>query len=101
MHLSSFTVEKAKSRVKPFKLKDGDGLHILINPNSSRLWRFRYRHNGMQKMISFGSFPEVSLAQPPWSSALVCSPRQAVYELARSICRTAKPAATQATNITS
>jgi integrase len=63
MHLSSFTVEKAKSRVKPFKLKDGDGLHILINPNSSRLWRFRYRHNGMQKMISFGSFPEVSLAQ--------------------------------------
>ena len=35
MHLSSFSVEKAKPRAKPYKLADGDGLHILINPNGS------------------------------------------------------------------
>ena len=63
MLLSSFSIEKAKPRAKPFKLADGNGLHILINPNGSKLWRFRYRHNGTQKMIGFGSFPEVSLAQ--------------------------------------
>ncbi len=62
MHLSSFSVEKAKPSAKPYKLADGNGLHILINPNGSKLWRFRYRHNGRQKMIGFGSFPEVSLA---------------------------------------
>lgn len=63
MYLSSFSVEKAKPRAKPFKLADGNGLHILINPNGSKLWRFRYRHNGTQKMIGFGAFPDVSLAQ--------------------------------------
>ncbi|HEU5017305.1 MAG TPA: integrase arm-type DNA-binding domain-containing protein, partial [Pseudolabrys sp.] len=62
MSLSSFSVEKAKPRDKPYKLSDGDGLHLLINPNGSKLWRFRYRFGGKQKMIGFGSFPEVSLA---------------------------------------
>jgi hypothetical protein len=32
MNLSSFSVEKAKPREKPYKLSDGNGLHILINP---------------------------------------------------------------------
>lgn len=63
MYLSSFAVEKAKPRAKPYKLRDGDGLHILITTSGSKLWRFRYRHNGTQKMIGFGAFPEVSLAQ--------------------------------------
>ena len=33
-----------------------------MTPNGSKLWRFRYRFGGKQLMISFGAFPEVSLA---------------------------------------
>ena len=62
MLLSSFSVEKAKPREKPYMLSDGNGLHLLVNPNASKLWRFRYRFDGKQKMIGLGSYPDVSLA---------------------------------------
>ncbi|MGE0061079.1 MAG: Arm DNA-binding domain-containing protein [Xanthobacteraceae bacterium] len=62
MVLTVFQVSKAVPRDKPFKLADGHGLHLLVNPNGSKLWRFRYRFAGKEQMLSFGSFPEVSLA---------------------------------------
>lgn len=55
-------IEAAKPRDKPYKLTDGNGLHLLVNPNGSKLWRFRYRFAGKQLMLSLGPFPEVSLA---------------------------------------
>lgn len=55
-------IEAAKPRDKPYKLTDGSGLHLLINPNGSKLWRFRHRFCGKQLMLSLGSYPEVSLS---------------------------------------
>ena len=55
-------IEAAKPRDKPYKLTDGNGLHLLVNPNGSKLWRFRYRFASKQLMLSLGPFPEVSLA---------------------------------------
>jgi integrase len=60
--LTVFAIEKTKPRDKPFLLTDGNGLHLLINPNGSKLWRFRYRFGGKQNLLSLGSFPEISLA---------------------------------------
>src|SRR6202166_4430118 len=62
MPLALFTVLKAKPQAKPYLLTDGNGLHLLVNPNGSKLWRLRYRFGGKQLMLSLGSFPEVSLA---------------------------------------
>jgi hypothetical protein len=31
-------------------------------PNGSKLWRFRYHFHNIEKMLSLGSNPEVSLA---------------------------------------
>jgi hypothetical protein len=56
------TIEAAKPGAGPYMLPDGDGLHLLIKPNGSKLWRFRYRFAGKQLMLSLGSFPEISLA---------------------------------------
>jgi integrase len=56
------TIEAAKSRDKPYKITDGNGLHLLINPNGSKLWRLRYRFGGKQLMLSLGAFPEVPLS---------------------------------------
>jgi hypothetical protein len=30
-------------------------------PNGSKLWRLKYRFNGKEKLLAFGSYPEVSL----------------------------------------
>ncbi len=47
---------------KPYKRADTGGLFILVQPNGSRLWRMKYRFGGREKLLSFGAYPEVSLA---------------------------------------
>jgi integrase len=60
--LKVLSIDKAKPRDKPYKLSDGGGLHLLIEPTGSKLWRFRYQFGRKEKMLSFGRFPDVSLA---------------------------------------
>jgi integrase len=60
--LTATGVKRAKPRDKPYKLTDRDGLYLYITPNGSRLWRMNYRFHGVQKTISFGRWPEVTLA---------------------------------------
>ena len=60
--LTALAIENAKPKETPYKLSDGNGLHLLVNPNRSKLWRLRYRFGGKQNMLSLGAFPEVSLA---------------------------------------
>ncbi|WP_306409474.1 Arm DNA-binding domain-containing protein [Ectorhizobium quercum] len=47
---------------KPFKLTDGGGLFLLVNPNGSRLWRLAYGFAGRQKLLALGSYPATLLA---------------------------------------
>ena len=61
--LTDTAVRNAKPREKPFKLTDGGGLYVIVNPNGSRWWRFRYRVQGREKLISLGIYPEVSLRE--------------------------------------
>jgi integrase len=34
----------------------------LVRPTGGKLWRFKYRISGKEKLLSFGTYPEVSLA---------------------------------------
>lgn len=61
MPLSATAIKNAKSTTKPLKLFDGGGLFLLVNPNGSRWWRFKYRFAGKEKLLSLGTFPDVSL----------------------------------------
>ena len=61
MKLTDPIIKAAKPKEKPYKLSDGDGLVLLIQPNGSKWWRFRYRYNGKEKLLSFGVYPEVTL----------------------------------------
>jgi integrase len=57
--------DKARSG-KPFKLSDEKGLFLLMKPQADgwgKWWRFKYRFQGKEKMISLGTYPETSLAQ--------------------------------------
>ena len=54
-------IQAAKPREKPYKLFDTRGLYLLITPDGSKLWRFRYRIEGREKLISLGDSRDVSL----------------------------------------
>lgn len=62
MALSEFAVRNAKARDKAYKLTDGGGLYLHIQPNGSKLWRMKFRHLGKEKLLSFGPYPLVSIA---------------------------------------
>jgi integrase len=70
MPLTDTTIRTAKAGTKPRKLADERGLYLLVNPNGSKLWRFKYRFEGREKLLSFGSYPDVPLATPKGSSKL-------------------------------
>jgi integrase len=61
--LSEAQVRKAKPQEKPYKLFDGNGLFLLITPSGGKLWRFRYRFSGKEKLLAIGSYPEISLSE--------------------------------------
>lgn len=55
-------IRRAKPEAKAYTLGDGQGLSLLIEPNGSKSWRFRYRYAGKPKMISLGVYPTITLA---------------------------------------
>jgi integrase len=61
--LTPITIKaKAKPGATPFKLTDGKGLYLLVNPNGACYWRMAYRFAGLQKLLALGVHPELSLA---------------------------------------
>jgi integrase len=58
--LTDTEVRGAKPRDKPYKLSDGAGLYLLIEPNGNKYWRLAYRFAGKQKLLALGVYPEVS-----------------------------------------
>jgi len=61
MKLNDTIIRKTKPAEKPYKLFDGGGLYLLVNPNGSRWWKLKYRYGGVEKLHSLGVYPEVSL----------------------------------------
>lgn len=62
MALTDIKVRTVKPLDKPFKLTDGEGMHLLVNPNGAKYWRLQYRFGGKQKMLALGVYPTVTLA---------------------------------------
>jgi integrase len=63
MPLTDTAIRNLKPREKPYKVSDFDGLFVLVKPSGSRLWQFKYRIGGKEKLLSIGPYPETSLAQ--------------------------------------
>lgn len=63
MPLTDIAIRTAKPGDKPQKLYDADGLFLLLNPNGSKWWRFKYRIGGKEKLLSFGTYPEINLKE--------------------------------------
>jgi integrase len=52
---------KPKPSEKPFKLADGEGLHLLVMPAGGMYWRYNYRVSGEAKTMALGTYPDVTL----------------------------------------
>src|ERR1700683_4111782 len=52
----------AKPREKPFKLSDGGGLFLLVQPNATKLWRLASRFDGKPNILAPGQYPVIPLA---------------------------------------
>ena len=61
--LTDTKVKALKPNGKVQKVSDGDGLYAYIGPKSTSVsWQMAYRFAGKQKVLTFGRYPEISLA---------------------------------------
>lgn len=61
MPLSDTAIRNAKPGSKPTKLFDERGLFLLVTPSGGKWWRFRYKFDGKEKLLSLGVYPDVGL----------------------------------------
>jgi integrase len=61
MPLTDRTVKATKTQDKAYKAWDTGGLFLLVAPTGGRLWRFKYRVDGKEKLLALGAYPDVSL----------------------------------------
>ena len=61
--LTDSLIKSLKDKAKQYAQNDGDGLSLLVLPNGSMSWRYRYRFAGKAKMLSLRGYPEVSLKE--------------------------------------
>lgn len=63
MALTDTAIRNAKPTEKPYKVADSQGLYLLVNPRGSKLWRVKYRMNGVERKLALGPYPEITLAE--------------------------------------
>lgn len=63
MKLSAKHLLNFKATDKIQRISDGNNLFFEIRPSGRKFWRVQYKRDGVQKTLSLGSYPEVSLKQ--------------------------------------
>ncbi len=63
MALTDTEARRARPTTKTYKLADSGGLFLAVMPPGGKLWRWKYRVEGREKLMALGSYPEVSLAE--------------------------------------
>src|SRR5215470_20906 len=59
--LTEARIRRSKPKARPYKLRDGGGLFLLITPAYARQWRLRYKLHGTESMLALGTYPATSL----------------------------------------
>ena len=63
MALSNTAIINAKAADKSYKMYDTDGLFLQVTPQGGKWWRLKYRFDGKEKLLSLGTYPDISLSQ--------------------------------------
>lgn len=63
LQLTDLAVQKAKPKAKPYRLFDGGGLALQVQPSGVKTWQLRYREFGVREMTAkLGRLENLSLA---------------------------------------
>jgi integrase len=63
MALTNTAIINAKAADKSYKKYDTDGLFLQVTPMGGKWWRLKYRFEGKEKLLSLGTYPNISLSQ--------------------------------------
>lgn len=63
MALTDTAIRNAKPRDKLYRMADANGLCLEVTPSGSKLWRYRYRHDGKGRMLALGAYPSITLSE--------------------------------------
>jgi hypothetical protein len=61
--LTDTEIKRSKAAEKAYSLGDGGGLYLWFTPVGGKLWRWSYRFDRKEKLMSLGKYLDVSLAQ--------------------------------------
>lgn len=61
--LTELKARQAKPAERDYKLSDSGGLYLYVTVNGYKSWRLKYRIGGKEKRVTFGPYPDVSLAE--------------------------------------
>lgn len=62
--LTAVQVQNAKPKDSMYKMFDGGGLFLQVNPSGGKYWKKKYRKaDGKEGLLTFGGYPEISLEQ--------------------------------------
>lgn len=94
--LTIAAIKAARPRASAYKLADAGGLHLYVAPNGRKSLRMRFRWEGKEQLLTFGTWPEVSLdaartrceeargrldrGEDPRAAAQVCEMAQTHFE---------------------
>lgn len=63
MPLTAIAATRAAPKPKPYKLADEKGLYLLVKPDGSKYWRYKYRYLRREKLLALGTFETTTLAE--------------------------------------
>lgn len=61
MPLTDTAIRRALPGPKTQKLTDGQGMYLEVAPSGGKWWRLKYRIAGVEKRLSLGTYPDISL----------------------------------------
>ena len=61
--LTELQIKKAKPAEKMYKLYDGEGLVLRINPAGKKTWLYDYKLNNKRNTYTIGEYPLFSLKE--------------------------------------
>lgn len=61
--LTNEMVQDAPTKKKPYTIRDGRGLFVLVHPNGSRYFQLRATVNGKRKLMQIGVYPTISIEE--------------------------------------
>jgi integrase len=63
MALTDIQCRNAKPKDKPYKLFDGEGLYLYVPVSGKKVWRFKYRFNNKEGLITVDKYQNLNLKE--------------------------------------